>query len=90
MLFPYKDDGCKIMPTDMTLYFNVVKQIQDQINRITYANQLNEQERLNLLSRLEHDISQKFHWARRSVDSVDVAEHSSEFGSQLGSEMDVA
>ncbi len=71
------------MPTDMTLYFDVVKQIQDQINRITYANQLNEQERLDLLSRLEHDISQKFHWARRSVDAP---QHSS----ALSSEMDVA
>ena len=56
------------MPADMTLYFDVIKQIQDQINRITYANQLNEQERLNLLNRLEHDISQKFYWARRILE----------------------
>lgn len=58
------------MPADMTLYFDVVKQIQDQINRITYANHLTEQERLNQLYRLEHEISQKFQWARRSVDTV--------------------
>jgi len=64
-------DGTK-MPVDMTLYFDVVKQIQDQINRITYANQLNEQERLNQLNRLEHEISQKFHWARRSIDTAEA------------------
>ena len=58
-----------MMPVDMTLYFDVIKQIQDQINRITYANQLSSQERLNQLSRLEHEISQKFHWARRSIDT---------------------
>lgn len=58
------------MPADMTLYFDVIKQIQDQINRITYANQLNEQERLNQLNRLEHEISQKFRWARRSIDTT--------------------
>jgi len=34
------------MPADMTLYFDVVKQIQDQINRITYAYPLSEQERM--------------------------------------------
>lgn len=59
------------MPADMTLYFDVVKQIQDQINRITYANHLTEQERLHQLHRLEHEISQKFQWARRSLDTVE-------------------
>ena len=63
-------DGRK-MPADMTLYFDVVKQIQDQINRITYANGLTEQERLKQLNRLEHEIKQKFQWARRSVDTVE-------------------
>ena len=44
------------MPADMTLYFDVIKQIKDQINRITYANQLSEHDRLNQLNRLEHLI----------------------------------
>lgn len=57
-----------IMPVDMTLYFDVIKQIHNQINRITYAKELNEHERLNQLNRLEHEISQKFIWARRSID----------------------
>ena len=71
------------MPADMSLYFDVVKQVQDQINRITYAYQLNEIERLNQLNRLEHEISQKFHWARRSIDT-------SEGFSELNHEVDVA
>ena len=71
------------MPADMSLYFDVVKQVQDQINRITYANQLNETERLHQLNRLEHEISQKFHWARRSIDT-------SEGLSELNHEVDVA
>ena len=59
------------MPTDMTLYFDVIRQIQDQINRITYAKKLTESERLHQLNRLEHEIAQKFHWARRSVEVVE-------------------
>jgi len=59
------------MPTDMTLYFDVIKQVQDQINRITYATRLSEQERLNQINRLEHEIVQKFHWARRSLSISD-------------------
>lgn len=87
------------MSSDMTLYFDVVKQIQDQINRITYANQLTEQERSNQLSRLEHDISQKFQWARRSMEAPEYsarpgsrlsAKPSSEFTSEPNTEMDVA
>ena len=60
-------DGLTVA-ADMSLYFDVIKQIQDQINRITYANDLSERERLSQLKRLEHEISQKFKWARRSVD----------------------
>jgi hypothetical protein len=82
------------MPADMTLYFDVIKQIQDQINRITYANQLNEQERLNQLNRLEHEISQKFQWARRSIDTAEthMVEKSQDENraKELTSEMDVA
>ena len=59
------------MPADMTLYFDVVKQIQDQINRITYAYQLSEQERMNQINRLEHEIVQKFQWSRRSLTTVE-------------------
>ena len=59
------------MPADMTLFFDVVKQIQDQVNRITYAYQLSEQERMNQINRLEHDIAQKFQWARRSLTTVE-------------------
>ena len=91
-------DGTK-MPADMTLYFDVVKHIQDQINRITYANQVDEQERLNQLNRLEHEISQKFHWARRSIETAEAnrvgkdqpKEHTAESSSKKQStEMDVA
>ena len=78
-----------IMPADMTLYFDVVKQMQDQINRITYANQLNETERLHQLSRLEHELSQKFHWARRSIDASDSFTAMDD-GRAMDSEMDVA
>ncbi len=59
------------MASDMTLYFDVIKQIQDQINRITYSNQFTETERLHQLNRLEHEITQKFQWARRSLDRPD-------------------
>lgn len=55
------------MATDMTLYFDVIKQIQNQINRITYSNHLSETERLHQINRLEHEITQKFQWARRSL-----------------------
>ena len=65
------------MPAEMTLYFDVVKKIQEQINRITYAPQLNEQDRLNQLNRLEHEITQKFHWARRSLTAADSFNYSS-------------
>ena len=82
------------MPADMTLYFDVIKQIQDQINRITYANQLNEQERLNQLNRLEHEISQKFLWARRSIDMSEAqmaGKHTEQAKpKELVNEMDVA
>ena len=83
------------MSADMTLYFDVVKQIQDQINRITYANGLNEQERSNQLNRLEHDISQKFQWARRSMETPDysarpASQHSNGLAAELNTEMDVA
>lgn len=60
------------MATDMTLYFDVIKQIQDQINRITYSQAFSETERLHQLNRLEHEISQKFHWARRSLDRSEL------------------
>jgi len=79
------------MSSDMTLYFDVVKQIQDQINRITYANQINEQERSNQLSRLEHEISQKFQWARRSMEAPEYSSRpTSKLASELNTEMDVA
>lgn len=65
------------MPTDMTLYFDVIKKIQEQVNRITYAPQLNEQDRLNQLNRLEHEVIQKFNWARRSLTPVDSFSYSS-------------
>ncbi len=55
------------MPVDMTLYFDVFKKMQEQVNRITYSVSLSPQERLKQLSRLEHEISQKFVWARRSL-----------------------
>ena len=61
------------MPADMTIYFDVVKQIQEQVNRITYAMGLSEQERLNQLNRLEHEIGQKFVWARRSLNNREDA-----------------
>ncbi len=81
------------MPVDMTLYFDVVKQIQDQINRITYAYQLSEQERMNQINRLEHEIAQKFQWARRSLTTVEHNLSQSSAGiqqPQLQSEVDVA
>jgi hypothetical protein len=82
------------MPADMTLYFDVIKQIQDQINRITYANQLNEQERLNQLNRLEHEITQKFLWARRSIDIAEAQMTGrpvdESVSRELSEEMDVA
>jgi len=59
------------MASDMTLYFDVIKQIQDQINRITYSNQFTDIERLHQINRLEHEIAQKFQWARRSLDRPD-------------------
>ena len=59
------------MPADMTLYFDVIKQIQDQVNRITYAYELSEQERLNQVNRLEHELVQKFLWARRSLSTTE-------------------
>ncbi|MGD8925944.1 MAG: hypothetical protein PVG20_03795 [Thioalkalispiraceae bacterium] len=84
----------RIMPADMTLYFDVIKQIQDQINRITYAKQLNEQERLNQLNRLEHEITQKFLWARRSIDIAEAQMAGQPLGqadsAELSEEMDVA
>ncbi len=55
------------MPVDMTLYFDVFKEMQDQINRITYAKKISETERLKQLDRLEHELAQKFAWARRSI-----------------------
>ena len=64
------------MPADMSIYFDVIKQIQEQVNRITYAMGLSEQERLNQLNRLEHEIGQKFVWARRSISSRESAEAS--------------
>jgi len=57
------------MPVDMTLYFYVFKKMQEQVNRITYSTSLSSQERLNQLNRLEHEIAQKFIWARRSLTS---------------------
>ncbi len=57
------------MPANTTIYFDVIKQIHEQINRITYANGLSEQDRLSQLNRLENDLSQKFLWARRSISS---------------------
>lgn len=57
------------MPVDMTIYFDVIKQIQEQVNRITYAMSLSEEERLSQLNRLEHEISQKLVWARRSINN---------------------
>ena len=81
------------MPADITLYFDVVKKIHDQVNRITYANHLNEQERLSQLYKLEHEISQKFQWARRSIDTVGAKmvkdSQSNELPTELN-EMDVA
>jgi len=59
------------MPADMTLYFDVFKKMQDQVNRITYSINLSPQERLHQLNRLEHEISQKFVWARRSLTNQD-------------------
>ncbi|VAW91101.1 hypothetical protein MNBD_GAMMA21-2107 [hydrothermal vent metagenome] len=88
-----KIDGLIIMPADMTLYFDVVKQIQDQINRITYAYQLSEQERLNQINRLEHEIAQKFHWARRSLTTVEhnLSQSSAEISQpQIETKVDVA
>lgn len=55
------------MPADMTLYFDVFKKMQEQVNRITYSINLPPQERVRQLNRLEHEISQKFIWARRSL-----------------------
>ena len=55
------------MPIDMTLYFDVFKKMQEQVNRITYSTSLSTQERLSQLNRLEHEIGQKFVWARRSL-----------------------
>jgi hypothetical protein len=55
------------MPADMTLYFDVFKKVQEQVNRITYAINLSPQDRLNQLNRLEHELGQKFVWARRSL-----------------------
>ena len=79
------------MSADMTLYFDVVKQMQDQINRITYANGLSEQERANQLNRLEHDISQKFQWAHRSMEKPEYsARPASTIAAELNAEMDVA
>lgn len=57
------------MPVDMSIYFDVIKQIQEQVNRITYAMSLSEEERLSQLNRLEHEISQKLVWARRSINN---------------------
>ena len=61
------------MAIDMTLYFDVIKQIQGQVNRITYDKGLSEQDRLNQLNRLEHEIGQKFVWARRSIGGAHAA-----------------
>ena len=66
------------MATDMTLYFDVIKQIQSQVNRITYDKRLSEQDRLNQLNRLEHEIGQKFVWARRSINSREAAQYTLE------------
>jgi hypothetical protein len=66
------------MAIDMTLYFDVIKQIQGQVNRITYNKGLTEQDRINQLNRLEHEIGQKFIWARRSIASREVAQQREE------------
>ena len=62
------------MAIDMTLYFDVIKQIQGQVNRITYDKGLSEQDRINQLNRLEHEIGQKFVWARRSIGATAAAQ----------------
>ena len=62
------------MPVDMTLYFDVFKKMQEQVNRITYSISLPPEERLRQLNRLEHEISQKFVWARRSLSGQDEPE----------------
>jgi len=62
------------MAVDMTLYFDVIKQIQGQVNRITYDKGLTEQDRINQLNRLEHEIGQKFIWARRSITSREAVQ----------------
>lgn len=55
------------MAMDMSVYFDVLKEIQEQVNRITYASEYSEQERLDLLDRLEKDFTQKLSWAKRSA-----------------------
>ena len=75
------------MPVDMTLYFQVLKDVQEQVNRITYSHQHTEHERLQLLDKLEYDLKQKLSWARRSmsyVQSVSTKEGIAEASAQAG------
>ena len=60
------------MPKDISVYFEVVREVQEQVNRITYLNHLTEQDRLQLLEMLERDFKQKLLWAKRSMSYADT------------------
>ena len=54
------------MDKSLDIYTEVLDTIRQQINLITYSNELTQRERLAMLENLQVDINRKLGWAKAS------------------------